>query len=63
MRLLPAGFALALMALVAACDDPNQLADATIPNVVDTVTISALEGTRPCPSAFTSRRQPSGSPI
>jgi hypothetical protein len=45
MRLRSAGFALALVALVAACDDPNQLADATIPNVVDTVTLSALEGT------------------
>jgi hypothetical protein len=53
MRLLPAGFALALVAVVAACDDPNQLADATIPNVVDTVTISALEGTSiSSPSAF-----------
>jgi hypothetical protein len=53
MRLLPAGFALALVAIVAACDDPNQLADATIPNVVDTVTISALEGTPiSSPSAF-----------
>jgi hypothetical protein len=53
MRLLPAGFAFALVALVAACDDPNQLADATIPNVVDTVTISALEGTPvTSPSAF-----------
>jgi hypothetical protein len=37
--------ALALLALAAACSDPNALGDATINNVVDTVTIGALEGT------------------
>ncbi len=31
--------------MVSACDDPNSLADATVPNVIDTVTVFALEGT------------------
>jgi hypothetical protein len=33
-----------LLALLAACDDPNTLADATVPNVMDTVTLWSLEG-------------------
>jgi hypothetical protein len=37
--------ALPLLALAAACSDPNALGDATVTNIVDTVTIGALEGT------------------
>lgn len=36
---------LPLLALAAACTDPNALGDATVTNVVDTVTLAALEGT------------------
>ena len=37
--------ALALLVLALACSDPNALGDPTLTNVVDTVTIGALEGT------------------
>jgi hypothetical protein len=36
---------LPLLALAAACSDPNALGDPTVTNVVDTVTLGALEGT------------------
>jgi hypothetical protein len=41
------GFAIVALVggMVSACDDPTSLADATIPNVIDTVTIFALDGT------------------
>src|SRR5437773_1141744 len=41
------------LALAAACSDSNGLADPTISNVVDTVTLGALEGTSvQTPSAY-----------
>jgi hypothetical protein len=44
---------LPLLALAAACSDPNALGDATLNNVVDTVTLGALEGTAvSVPSGF-----------
>jgi len=45
MHPLRALFVVPALALAAACSDPNALGDATIDNVVDTVTIGALEGT------------------
>ncbi|HJS47803.1 MAG TPA: hypothetical protein VJ773_07450 [Gemmatimonadales bacterium] len=45
--------AAAAVLLAGACDDPNELPNATIPNVVDTVTINAVRGTPPnAPSGF-----------
>ncbi len=44
---LTRGIVLAALAggLLGACDDPNVLADATVPNVIDTVSLYAYEGT------------------
>jgi hypothetical protein len=45
--------AAAAVALATACDDPNELPDATFQNVVDTVTINAVRGTPPnAPAGF-----------
>ena len=53
MRLLTRLAAAALAGLLVACDDPNELPDATLPNVVDTLTLNAVRGTPPStPSAF-----------
>jgi hypothetical protein len=50
---LPRRAALAALFVAAACSDPNNLPDAQLENVVDTVTISALTGTPiRLPSAF-----------
>ena len=38
----PVLLAAAAVLLAAACDDPNELPDATLQNVVDTVTINAV---------------------
>jgi len=46
-------FLLPLLALAGACSDPNALGDPTVANVVDTVTLGALEGTAiSTPSGF-----------
>ena len=45
MRALTRLLVLPLLAVAAACSDPNDLGDPTIQNVVDTVTIGSLEGT------------------
>ncbi len=53
MKRLPVSLAAAAVLLAAACDDPNELPDPTVPNVVDTVTINAVRGTPPnTPSGF-----------
>ncbi len=49
----PVLLAAAVVLLAAACDDPNELPDPTLQNVVDTVTINAVRGTPPnAPSGF-----------
>lgn len=53
MRRLNCLAAAALVGLLVACDDPNELPDATVPNVVDTLTLNAVRGTPPStPSGF-----------
>lgn len=53
MKRPPVFLAAAAVLLAAACDDPNELPDATVQNVVDTVTINAVRGTPPnVPAGF-----------
>lgn len=53
MRALKLSAALAAVLAGGACGNPNNLPPATIPNAVDTATLSALTGTPiPLPSAF-----------
>jgi hypothetical protein len=49
----PVLLAAAAVLLAAACNDPNELPDPTLQNVVDTVTINAVRGTPPnVPAGF-----------
>ncbi len=53
MHRFPVLATLAAAALLAGCGNPNDLADATIPNVESTITLSALTGTPiAAPSAY-----------